>query len=289
MALCEALDIVPEPNQPNKLRQGFVSLAETLLESICDVFPECSSSEGVLRVFRALVKGNEALEDKFLRHCHSAFRDHAEGLKERDEAVLFQMVESIDHLRDINIRAKWEDPDFLPESKQHLWQYVSALQTYANLYVSVPSQVMSKIEGVAGNLGHKLASGDLNLQEMDLNTIGRGLLEDMSPEELAKFEGNLPEIYQSLSDVAGCLTKGSGGGLDISALMTQLAQQSSGEEQKLDLTRVLQQLSAHMPPGSAKPEQLLSAVGPMLQSMQQDCGPKALKNKRRKGKQHGER
>lgn len=278
--MAESLQITEQASpvlnkSPNKLRQGFISLAETLLESVSDVFPECTKSESVLRIFRAFVKGNECLENTFIRRCHVLFRQHAQGIKDKDEEQLFVIVEGLDHLRDINLREKWEDPDFTEESKNHLWQYIAALKTYSDLFTAVPAEVMGKIESVAGSIGEQITRGELDLKNMDLGSIGQNLLGNLTAEELAGFEGNLPEIYESLSEVAGVLGGANGAGVDVAAIMEQLTQKT-GEQKtgNMDMSQILQQLSSHLPPsaggGGGHPDmtQMLQAVAPMLQAVQ---------------------
>ena len=265
--------------KPNKLRQGFISLAETLLSSLSDVFPECESTARALHMFQTVIKGNETFEDEFVRRCQTLFKHHAHGIKTRDSEALFTLMESLEQLRDIDLREKWEDPDFAAESRDHLWQYVAALKTYADLYTAVPKNVMGRIESVAGSIGEKLTSGEMDLRNMDLGQIGQTLLADMSPEELEGFEGNLPDIYESLSEVASTIG-GGGAGIDVGRLMEQLASQS-GERgadaaemlNGIDMTTVLQQLSSQMQTPhnggapSGVPAQLLQTMGPMMQAM----------------------
>ena len=279
--MCElpnASEALCQVQKPNKLRQGFISLAETLLSSIADVFPECENTEMALHMFRTVLKGNDCIEDQFIRRCQALFKQHSTGLKNHDVETLFTLLESLDQLRDIDMRDKWDDPDFAPESRDHLWQYVAALKTYADLYTAVPKNVMGKIESVAGCIGEQLSRGELDLRSMDLGKIGQTLLADLSSEELEGFEGKLPDIYESLSEVANAIGGGCAG-IDMSALMEQLASQS-GENgptaaaalNGVDLTKVLQQLSSGMQPGNNKAapldaEALLRAMAPMLQAV----------------------
>jgi hypothetical protein len=282
--MCEVVDsadAVALAQKPNKLRQGFITLAETLLSSISDVFPECECTERALHMFLTVVKGNETFEDEFIRRCHVLFKQHAQGLKAHDAEALFTLMESLEQLRDIDLREKWEDPDFTAESRDHLWQYVAALKTYADLYTAVPKNVMGKIENVAGKIGEKLSRGELDLRNMDLGSIGQTLLADMSAEELEGFEGNLPDIYESLSEVAGTLG-GGGTSIDVSKLMEQLASQTGelgpGAADALngvDMTTVLQQLTSQMRPSAGARGapavdvgQLLRTMGPMMQAIQ---------------------
>lgn len=273
---CQTLVLAGQ--RPNKLRQGFISLAETLLESVSDVFPECQNTEAVLRIFRTLVKGNDVFEDQFIRRCQTLFKQHAAGVKDKNAETLFKIVENLEHLRDIELREKWEDPDFTQESRNHLWQYVAALKTYADLYTAVPKEVMGKIESVAGRIGEQLSKGELDLKNMDLGAIGQNLMSNLTPEELAGFEGNLPDIYASLSDVAGALGGAAGANIDLAAMMEQLSKQTGeGGGSGLDMAQVLQQMSSQMPPatggGNGAPavdiSQLMQAMAPMLQNIQQ--------------------
>ena len=265
-------------HKPNKLREGFISLAESLLASISDVFPECKETERVLAIFRTLVKGDDTFEDKFVRKCHAVFKIHADSLKQHEAEALFSVTESLDYVRDIDLRTKWEDPDFTDTSRAHLWQYIATLKTYADLYTAVPKEVMGKIESVAGNIGEQLSRGELDLAHMDLNKIGQTLLSDLTPDELSGFEGNLPDIISSMSNVAGSLGA-SAPGLDVAGLMQQMAAQAgegSGElPTSVDMTRVLQQLSAQQAPvagtSNTSPvdlNQMLHTLGPLLSAMQ---------------------
>ena len=174
------------------------------------------------------------------------------------------------------------------ESRDHLWQYISALKTYADLHTSVPKNVMGKIEEVAGSIGEKLTRGELDMHNMDLGTIGQHLLSNMSPEEIAGFEGKLPDIYESLSEVANTIGGGSGGaGIDIASLVQQLSNQTgehdagtTGGLNGVDMSTILQQLSSQMRPSSHQGApapvdvgQLLQTMGPMLEAMRKTRPP----------------
>ena len=274
--LCDVTsDVCVSTSQSNKLRQGFITLAETLLESITDVFPKCDNSSAVLRIFRAIIKNNADAEDKFIWRTQALFKEYAHGIQSQDSDTLFNILEQLDYLRDINLREKWEDPDFTEDSKANLWQYVSALKTCADLYTAVPKNVMCKIENVAGTLGDQLVKGELNLKSMDIGALGQNLLSDLSAEELASFESKLPEMYESLSQVAGSLGTGNGANLDLSALMKQISKQEmsgDGGERRVDMTSIIQKLATQIPPGNQNAgnidiTQMLQTMGPLLGSL----------------------
>lgn len=259
-----------ESRRNNKLRQGFVSLAESLLESISDVFPECDQTQTVLRIFRAIVKGNVVIEDRFIRRCHVAFNKNSEGIRAKSAEALFVIVESIEHVSEIDLREKWEDPEFTQESKDHLWQYIATLKTYADLYTALPPNVLGQIENMAGALGEQFLTGQLDLKSVDIGALGRDIMSNLSAEDIARFEGNLPEIYESITNVTRSLGGTEGANIDIPALMQQLSVQL-GETQGggLDMTKVLQAVTASSGTQGQGVDiaQLLQTLTPLISAM----------------------
>ena len=270
-------EVVPtaECRRNNKLRQGFVSLAETLLESISDVFPECEQTRTVLRIFRVVIKGNVGLEDGFIRRCHAAFKKNSEGIKAQSADALFLIVESLEHLSEIDLREKWEDPEFTHESKAHLWQYVATLKTYADLYTAVPPNVLGQIETAAGRIGEQFLNGQLDLKSVDIGALGRDIMANLSPEDVARFEGSLPEIYESIANVSRSLGGAEGAKIDIAALMQQLSvQMGEMQEGGVDMSKVLQAVASNGQ--GVDIAQLLQTVSPLLSAMRPPAGKKRV-------------
>lgn len=264
----------------NKLRHGFVELAEGLLSSIQEVFPECDETQHTLQLFRALVKGDPAAEDHFVKKCVGLFKQNSARLKEQDSAALFTVVDSIPLLKDIDLRSKWDDPDFSAESKQNLWQYLSALETYGGLYCAVPPGVMGRIEKMAMTMSTKLQEGTLDIASIDIAAFGEDLMSDMSPEELRDFEGSLPDVYSCVGNVASMLSKQSGGGdsLDADALLSQVASMAGGASASgggPNLGAFIQQMSAGL--GS---ENSANAVAALAQQMLSNVGSSSTKQRK---------
>lgn len=246
-----AMEVENRPSA-NKLRQGFVELAEGLLSSIVEVFPECDETRHALELFRVVVKDDPSAEDKFVRKCTALFKQNSARLKENDSQALFAVVDGIPLLKDIDVRAKWSDPDFSAESKQNLWHYLSALETYGGLYCAVPSGVMGRIEKVATTMSAKLQEGTLDISSIDIAAFGEDLMSGLSPEELRDFEGSLPDVYSCVGNVASMLARQSGNdSFDAEGLMAKVTQMqgSSGP----DLGNFIQEMSASLVPGNLNP------------------------------------
>ena len=220
---------------PNKLRDGFILLCENLLKAIGDVFPECDDTSYVLRIYETLVKGDAETEDKFIRKCQKVFKNHSSQMKARNPEAIFALCESVEVIKRLDMRSKWEDPDFTPESKENLWAYLTNLQTYSDLYTCVPSSTMTKIEGLAASVGDRMRpDGNLDLSGLDLSTFGSEVLGSMTQEEVSQLEANLPDIYACVGNVAGMLGHGTsspdkgGAGIDLDGLLRTIAQMNTG-------------------------------------------------------------
>jgi len=263
-----------EAPKPTKLRQGFITLAEALLKSLAEVFPECDAVDTGLHLFTSLVKGDAAREEQFIRQCNSVFQKHAAELKTREVEALFAAAEEMPVLKEVNFRDKWNDPGFDESSKENLWQYLTSLKLYAELFCAVPSGVMGKIESVATDLGARLQNGELNLAQMDIAGIGNELLGQLTKEEMTNFESNLPNIYASISEMAGSIASQVGQpGLNIEELMKSVVsnQQPGGS---VDISAIMQRIGSLADPGAGgviNPAQLMGLaqnIGPLLSQLQ---------------------
>lgn len=262
----------------NKLREGFVGLAEGLLSSISDVFPECNETRHALELFRVAVKGDDEREDKFVKRCAELFKQNSAKLKNRDVSALFSIAKCLPLLKNLNIEAKWTDPEFTDESKANMWQYLLALETYAGLYCAVPSGVMSRIEKLASSMSSKLEQGALDISSLDISAFGEDLISKLSPEELKEFEGSLPDVYSCVENVASLLAKSAGNdSFDSAALVTKIVQMQSGSgtESGLPLGAFVQEMGASMCcPPNIEPQMLANAAQSLARSsagsLQQD-------------------
>ena len=237
--------------QRNRLRSGFTGMCENLLSAVADVFPECDATQHALLCFRTLVKGDDALEDKFIRKCQKVFKGQSECIRKKDPEAIFAVCEGIEVLKGIDLRNKWDDEDFAEESKANLWSYLLSLQTYADLYTCVPARAMEKIEKLASEVGSQInSSGEIDLKNLDLNAFGRELVGGMTPEEIEQLESNLPDITSCVGNVAALLGSGgapAGGGLDVAGLMSKVAE-----------------LQATKGADKGDPADQLGALGPLL-------------------------
>jgi len=204
---------------------AFVSTVEELLNGLFDVFPECDKVKKKLLKFRAFVKTPAVLDEQgavleeprikidgakmLIKDWHSQMSPFYDVVRRRDMATLFNSDLKI--IEELDIRTKWQDPEFDQESRENLFQYIDSLNMYSQMYCSIPTRMLSKIEGVAQQLAAKMANGETNLASLDLFKIGESVIQGTSEEELMEFAGNMGEI-QKMMQASAAHFGGSAGG-----------------------------------------------------------------------------
>jgi len=236
-------------HSPEKLRQGFIVLAESLLASLLEVFPECDALDAGFQLFTRVLKGDASKETAFIREFQAVLQKRAEALKSQEEEALFQAAEELPLLKNVDLRKKWGDPGFTDESKKHFWQYLSSLKIYADLFCSVPTEILGKIETVAGELSSKLQAGNFDFSKLDVREIGNELLGQLTQEEVKTFEASLPSIFSSITEMASSISAQVGGGaapIDPEAVMKVLLEKQQ-EGGPLDVSSLMQSLGDALP------------------------------------------
>ena len=109
---------------------------------------------------------------------------------------------------------------------------------------------------------------------MDIAGIGNELLGQLTKEEMTNFESNLPNIYASISEMAGSIASQVGQpGLNIEELMKSVVsnQQPGGA---VDIGAIMQRIGSLADPGMGgdiNPAQLMGLaqnIGPLLAQLQ---------------------
>ena len=259
-------------SSPDKLRLGFISLCESLLTSVSEVFPECEDTQDALELFRTAVKGDKRREHLFLVHCGELSKANAELINARDPEGIFRLMDGVEQLQGINIREKWRDAEFSEASREHFWQYVIALKTYAELYNSIPQGLLGKIEKIAGSMCHKLQEGKMDLQNLDISEIGRTLMSSISEEDAKAFEGKLPDIYGCMADVMKVMGGSPPGatGFNVNDLMKQMAAVQSKVDAtggKIDAQALIQQMMGSVTKGAGASPDLSALMGMVSSAM----------------------
>jgi hypothetical protein len=180
---------------------AFISLLEELLQEVSSVFSECQKTKGVLFKLQ-IAKASRAGQERVIQEWHRLMKLHYAACKKRDEKVIYA---DIDLFKEINIVAKWNDPDFDDESRKHLWSYIDSLNSYSQLYCQIPGGMLSKIEGMASRLANQIQSGSLRFDQLNMQALGGEIMQEVSEDDLNSLTNNLGDLTQNLSGFSSML------------------------------------------------------------------------------------
>ena len=119
----------------------------------------------------------------------------------------------------MNLRQKWLDNDIDEETRECVWEYVLELNRYAQLYsglfARIPKNTLGKIQSTAVNLANQIQQGKMKLSDLDLNKLGRDVVDGLDPNEIQEFTNNIMEDPTMLQNL--CESMLSGSGIDMNA------------------------------------------------------------------------
>ena len=192
----------------------FHNLAEQFLDALCDVWSDCDSLKEVylkykLSCVQAPASISAAARIKLVRAYHRSMSKYYMRCNEKDNSVFYEedLLETNDLLRDIDFRNKWSD-DLHPQTKENVWQYVLGLNQYANmynLYSKVPGNMLRTIEGMASGIAGKIEKGELNLSDLNLQTLGQEVSQNIDMEELNTFASSMMQNQEDMKQMYSML------------------------------------------------------------------------------------
>ena len=185
---------------------------DQFLEACHEVWPEDSALETYKIAFE-LVK-NPAMQsarEAFINEYHESMKPFYERCNQKDVTLFTE--ECIEMLKEVNMRAKWLDNSIDDETRSTIWMYVLELnklaQMHCGLFSKMPSTTLDRIQHAALTLQNKLDSGEMNLTDINLASIGQEVFEDLSEEEINAFSENLLSDPSAIANLASGLAAGS--------------------------------------------------------------------------------
>lgn len=129
-------DTAPFPEQ-------FFELLQTLLTAVHDVFPECNKTVDALKELEVIADlGMEEMKVTLINAWYETMKPYITECVQKHDAVLLQA--NIEILDKLDLKSKWTDPDFYPESKEIMWEYINRLNYLACMFVeSTPEQIQN--------------------------------------------------------------------------------------------------------------------------------------------------
>ena len=150
---------------------AFNDMMAQFLVELHKSFPEEKGIKKMLTSFDLLKSTNPRLVvDAFM----TGVSPYAYKISTKDETFLLDEIEKIDFLRELNIKSYWTRMN--ESTKGATWQYIQTLYMLGTTIVSIPSETLSMIEGIAKDCADKMQAGDGQMDQDALMKMMGGML-----------------------------------------------------------------------------------------------------------------
>jgi hypothetical protein len=99
---------------------------------------------------------------------------YADKISTKDETFLLTEIDTIDFLKDLNIKGYWER--MTTNTRDVTWQYLQTLYMLGATITSIPEDTLSMIEGIAKECADKMQDGDGGIDQDALMKMMGGML-----------------------------------------------------------------------------------------------------------------
>jgi hypothetical protein len=139
---------------------AFNDMMGQFLVELHKTFPDEKGIKKMMTSFDVLKSSNPRLVvDAFMK----GVSPYADKISSKDESFLLKEIDSIDFLKDLNIKSYWER--MTTNTKAATWQYLQTLYMLGTTITSIPDDTLKMIEGIAKDCADKMQDGDGELNQ----------------------------------------------------------------------------------------------------------------------------
>ena len=155
---------------------AFNDMMGQFLVELHKTFPEEKGIKKMMTSFDVLKSTNPRLVvDAFMK----GVSPYADKISVKDETFLLKEIDTIDFLKDLNIKSYWERMS--TNTRGATWQYLQTLYMLGTTITSIPDDTLKIIEGIAKECADKM------------QTDGDGIDQDALMKMMGGMLGNLPK------------------------------------------------------------------------------------------------
>jgi len=155
---------------------AFNDMMGQFLVELHKTFPEEKGIKKMMTSFDVLKTSNPRLVvDAFMK----GVSPYADKISVKDETFLLKEIDTIDFLKDLNIKSYWERMS--TNTRGATWQYLQTLYMLGTTITSIPDDTLKMIEGIAKECADKM------------QTDGDGIDQDALMKMMGGMLGNLPK------------------------------------------------------------------------------------------------
>ena len=134
---------------------AFNDMMGQFLVELHKTFPEEKGIKKMMTSFDVLKSSNPRLVvDAYMK----GVSPYADKISAKDETFLLKEIETIEFLKDLNIKSYWER--MTANTKNATWQYLQTLYMLGTTITSIPDDTLKMIEGIAKDCADKMQDGD---------------------------------------------------------------------------------------------------------------------------------
>lgn len=201
---------------------GFCDMLGQFLTACITVWPEDSALKEYKMGYDMMM--NPALgalaqsgKEKLIKEYHDSLSPYFQRCVDKDPTLFTE--ESIPILEEVHLREKWLS-NISEQTRETIWVYILELnrlcQMHCSLFSKIPGTALEKIQSISQDLAAKVQSGQLNLQDIDMASLGQDVVAGLSEEELQGLMSGVLSDPSAIANLASSMAPGSG--LDASVL-----------------------------------------------------------------------
>jgi hypothetical protein len=150
---------------------AFNDMMGQFLVELHKTFPDEKGVKKMLTSFDLLKSANPRLVvDAFMK----GVSPYADKISNKDETFLLNEIETIDFLKDLDIKSYWTRMS--ANTKGVTWQYLQTLYMLGTTITSIPDDTLKMIEGIAKECASKMESDGGGLNQEALMKMMGGML-----------------------------------------------------------------------------------------------------------------
>ena len=139
---------------------AFNDMLSQFLVELHKTFPEEKGIKKMMTSFDLLKSTNPRLVvDAYMK----GVTPYADKISTKDESFLLTEIDTIDFLKELNIKSYWERMSAATRSAT--WQYLQTLYMLGTTITSIPDDTLKMIENIAKECADKMQDGDGNLNQ----------------------------------------------------------------------------------------------------------------------------
>ena len=155
---------------------AFNDMMSQFLVELHKTFPEEKGIKKMMTSFDILKSTNPRLVvDAYMK----GVTPYADKISSKDETFLLEEIDTIDFLKDLNIKSYWEQMS--ENTRAATWQYLQTLYMLGTTITSIPDDTLKMIEGIAKECADKMQND------------GGGIDQDALMKMMGGMLGNLPK------------------------------------------------------------------------------------------------